>query len=288
MAANGPRVNHEGEVINITGRGPNGVDDDDDDARSISPMTIGTEWNPRPIPRRHRHHHYGVDGGSAKILGEDSYGMNPAFGVNMVVPDKSSRKKSGKSPDRPTTATVRVGKDTEAAGAGEDSPRQGRRNFSGAHPLWGSSGAVGAVNLVTGRRSSVDRSSAIDAKMAAREPARQEKAVGRSAAEIAQASAAISRNRGKKDRDASELLSMSPTNNDSGSTFETFGDTAANGFVSVHKRNSEESYVPKEREDETKHHKQRDIVSMHRKPSDKTKTQANNSISVLGFADMFN
>ena len=288
MAANGPRVNHEGEVINITGRGPNGVDDDDDDARSISPMTIGTEWNPRPIPRRHRHHHYGVDGGSAKILGEDSYGMNPAFGVNMVVPDKSSRKKSGKSPDRPTTATVRVGKDTEAAGAGEDSPRQGRRNFSGAHPLWGSSGAVGAVNLVTGRRSSVDRSSAIDAKMAAREPACQEKAVGRSAAEIAQASAAISRNRGKKDRDASELLSMSPTNNDSGSTFETFGDTAANGFVSVHKRNSEESYVPKEREDETKHHKQRDIVSMHRKPSDKTKTQANNSISVLGFADMFN
>ena len=282
MAANGPHVNHEGEVINITGRGLNDADDDDDDARSISPITIGTEWNPQPSPRRHG------SNGSAKILGEDSYGMNPALGVNVVVPDKSSRKKRGKSRDRLAAAAGRVGKDAvTAAGGVGDAPRQGRRGSSSAHPLWGASGAVAAVTAANymagvtgGRRSSLDRSSAIDAKIAAREAARQEKAAGRSAADIAQASVAISRERGEKDREASGLLSMSRNN----ASASTFGDTAANGFVSVHRRTSDEPYVPKEQGEETQYRRRREDGSSSRKPSDRMKTQGNNSISVSGLS----
>ena len=288
MAANGPHVNHEGEVINITGRGLNDADEDDDDARSISSITIGTEWNPKPSPRKH---HYHGDTDSAKILGEDSYGMNPALGVNVVVPDKSSRKKRGKSRDRLAAAAGRVGKEAAAAG-GAGAAKQGRRGSSSAHPLWGASGAVAAVTAANymagvtgGRRSSVDRSAAIDAKMAAREAARQEKTAGvMSAADIAQASVAAKSRDKEKDRDSSELLSMS-RNNFSASTF---GDTAANGFVSVHRRTSDEPYMPKEQHEIANSRRRRDDGSKSRKPSDKMKTQGNNSISVSGFADMFN
>ena len=295
MAANGPHVNHEGEVIKITGRGPNDADEDDDDARSISPITIGTEWNPRPSPRRH---HPDAGGDSAKILGEDSYGMNPALGVNVVVPDKSSRKKRGESRDRLAAAAGRVGKDAVASaggggggGGGVAGPaKQGRRGSSSAHPLWGASGAVAAVTATNymagvtgGRRSSVDRSAAIDAKMAAREAARQSQAAGgRSAADIAKAAAAATSRDREKDRDSSGLLSMSRNN----ASASTFGDTAANGFISVHRRGSDEPYVNKEREEGTNSRRRKE--SGTKKPSDKMKTQGNNSISVSGFADMFN
>jgi len=307
MAANGPHVNHEGEVINITGRGPNEFggdnsdDDDDDDARSISPITIGTEWNP-PRPSPSRNHHQQSGSGSAKLLGEDSYGMNPALGVNVVVPDKSSRRKRGKSRDRLAAAAGRASKDAVAGsggggGGGAGGGKQGRRGSANAHPLWGASGAVAAVtaaNYMTGvtggtRRSSLDRAAAIDAKMAAREAVRQGSGGGgappggaRSAADTARASAAMnsSTSGGSRDKDRDERSDLqSMGRNQSASTF---GDTAAGGFASVHRRSSDEPCVPKERHEATNNSRRR------RDDNGNMKVQGNNSISVSGFADMFN
>mmetsp|Transcript_30803 Transcript_30803/g.62453 ORF Transcript_30803/g.62453 Transcript_30803/m.62453 type:complete len:1344 (+) Transcript_30803:268-4299(+) len=102
MAANGPHVNHEGEILSFPqypnpqpGDDGDGIGGHDDDDRSIiSAITMGTEWNtvsPRSSARMHGHGHgHGVGHGVG--VGHDRGDGNAALrsGDNVNVSDDPS------------------------------------------------------------------------------------------------------------------------------------------------------------------------------------------------------